>query len=175
MKDSKFVTSTSRDHTRITLQVRSGRAVWIGHLNLGASLVLGCWCLAVFPAVAEYSIDWSTMDGGGGTSTGGVYSVNGTIGQPEAGPAMTNGQYAVMGGFWVLPTMIQTEGAPTLTIVPAGAGQAQISWLPNSASYVLQQTALLKPASWTNAPSGSTNPITVPANANARFYRLFKP
>ena len=28
----------------------------------------------------SYSIDWFTIDGGGGTSTGGVYSVSGTIG-----------------------------------------------------------------------------------------------
>ena len=41
-----------------------------------------------------YSIDWSTIDGGGGTSTGGVYSVSGTIGQPDAGGPMTNGQYS---------------------------------------------------------------------------------
>ena len=27
----------------------------------------------------SYSIDWFTIDGGGGTSTGGVYSVSGTI------------------------------------------------------------------------------------------------
>ena len=33
----------------------------------------------------SYSIDWSTIDGGGGTSTGGVYTVSGTIGQPDAG------------------------------------------------------------------------------------------
>ena len=33
----------------------------------------------------NYSIDWFTIDGGGGTSTGGVYAVSGTIGQPDAG------------------------------------------------------------------------------------------
>jgi len=32
----------------------------------------------------QYSIDWSTIDGGGGTSTGGDYSLSGTIGQPDA-------------------------------------------------------------------------------------------
>ena len=32
-----------------------------------------------------YATDWSTIDGGGGTSTGGGYSVRGTIGQPDAG------------------------------------------------------------------------------------------
>jgi hypothetical protein len=28
----------------------------------------------------SYSIDWHTIEGGGGTSTGGVYSVSGSIG-----------------------------------------------------------------------------------------------
>ena len=35
-------------------------------------------------AQTNYSIDWYTIDGGG-TSTGGVYSASGTIGQPDAG------------------------------------------------------------------------------------------
>ena len=41
---------------------------------------------AISPAGAlDYAIDWHTIDGGGGTSTGGVYAVSGTIGQPDAG------------------------------------------------------------------------------------------
>ena len=71
---------------------------------------LGLVCafgLAISAFAQTYSIDWSTIDGGGGTSTGGVYSVSGTIGQPDAGGPMTNGQYSVTGGFWALPTAIQ--------------------------------------------------------------------
>jgi hypothetical protein len=126
-------------------------------------------------ALAQYSIDWHTIDGGGGTSTGGVYSVSGTIGQPDAGPKMTNGQYSVTGGFWALPTAIQTEGAPTLTIVPAGAGQAQISWTPDTPGFVLQETLSLAPTNWVDSVSGSTNPVVVPATVPTKFYRLFKP
>jgi hypothetical protein len=44
-----------------------------------------------------YSIDWFTIDGGGGTSTGGVYGVSGTIGQPDASAQPMTG-----GGFWSL-------------------------------------------------------------------------
>jgi hypothetical protein len=131
--------------------------------------------LSLGTASAQDAITWSTIDGGGGTSTGGVYSVSGTIGQPDAGLTMTNGQYSVTGGFWALPTAVQTTNAPTLTIVPAGAGQAQISWTPNTPGFVLQETWNLAPANWTNSPGGSTNPITVPATVPAKFYRLFKP
>jgi hypothetical protein len=123
----------------------------------------------------QYSIDWATIDGGGGTSTGGGYSVSGTIGQPDAGVTMTNVQYAVTGGFWALPTAVQTTNAPTLAIIPAAPGTATLSWTPNTPGFVLQETWTLSPANWTNSPSGATNPIVVPATVPTKFYRLFKP
>ncbi|HOX26147.1 MAG TPA: FlgD immunoglobulin-like domain containing protein [Candidatus Krumholzibacteria bacterium] len=47
-----------------------------------------------------YDLSWSTIDGGGGTpSTGGAYSLGGTIGQPDAG-ATSGGSYELQGGFW---------------------------------------------------------------------------
>jgi hypothetical protein len=134
--------------------------------------------LLLAPIVAHtqsYSIDWFTIDGGGGTSTGGVYSVTGTIGQPDAGGPMTNGQYSVTGGFWALPTAVQVTNAPTLTIVPAAPGQATISWTPNTPGFELQETLSLSPTNWVNSASGATNPITVPATLPTKFYRLFKP
>lgn len=116
------------------------------------------------------------MDGGGGNSTSGVYSVSGTIGQPDAGAAMTNGQYSVTGGFWALPHAVQTDGAPTLTIAKGAPGFANISWTPaTGTNWVLQERLSLTSGNWTNAPSGATNPITVPATVPAKFYRLFKP
>ncbi len=129
------------------------------------------------PACAQYSIDWHTIDGGGPAmagSTGGVYSVSGTIGQPDAGGPLTNGQYSITGGFWALPTAVQTTNAPTLTIVPAGAGQATISWTPNTPGFVLQETLSLSPTNWVNSASGATNPTTVPATLPTKFYQLFK-
>ncbi len=148
-------------------------------MKTSAKLFAIGWLLTLSAALARsqsYSIDWSTIDGGGGTSTGGVYSVSGTIGQPDASTTpMTNGQYSVTGGFWALPTAVQVTGAPMLMIVPAIPGNATISWSPNTAGYVLQQTAVLSPSNWTNSPSGATNPITVPAVTPTRFYRLFKP
>jgi hypothetical protein len=125
-------------------------------------------------AHAQYSIDWSKIAGGGGTSTGGVYSVSGTIGQPDAGGPMTNGQYSVTGGFWVLPQAVPTEGAPTLTIAKGAPGFALISWSPATTNWVLQESLNLT-SGWTNSVSGATNPVTVPALPPRKFYRLFKP
>jgi hypothetical protein len=46
-----------------------------------------------------YVLEWSTIDGGGGTSSGGSFAVTGTAGQPDAGE-MFGGQYELLGGFW---------------------------------------------------------------------------
>ncbi len=140
-------------------------------------LIAASLALVLSPSLnaQSYSIDWHTIDGGGGTSTGGVYSVSGTIGQPDAGGPMTNGQFSVTGGFWALPTAVQGTNAPTLTIVPATPGNATISWTPNTPGFVLQETWVLSPANWTNSPSGSANPVVVPATLPTKFYRVFKP
>ncbi len=48
---------------------------------------------------SDYDLSWYTIDGGGGSSSGSGYSLDGTIGQPETG-AMRGGSYSVVGGFW---------------------------------------------------------------------------
>ena len=50
-------------------------------------------------AMADYQIVWSTIDGGGGTSSGGQYVVMGTVGQPDAAVS-GGGDYELLGGFW---------------------------------------------------------------------------
>jgi hypothetical protein len=42
--------------------------------------LLSLWVsFSALAALAQnYSLDWSTVDGGGGTSAGGIYSVSGT-------------------------------------------------------------------------------------------------
>ena len=56
---------------------------------------------ALFPsaALAQFQIDWYTIDGGGGSSAGGGLSLIGTIGQPDTG-ASTGGAFQCGGGFW---------------------------------------------------------------------------
>jgi len=74
-------------------------------MNMRTTLWLLTLCiLAVLssaPSRADgpYEITWYTIDGGGGTSTGGQYSLTGTIGQPDADWSRAGG-YEVLGGFW---------------------------------------------------------------------------
>lgn len=128
--------------------------------------------MAMTASAQNFSIDWFTIDGGGGTSAGGNYSLSGTIGQPDAG-IMSGGNYTLTGGFWSIQAA-NTPGLPRLLITPAG-NNVIISWTPNTPGFVLQGNGNLAGASWADAPSGSTNPISVPVSSAARFYRLRKP
>ena len=122
-------------------------------------------------ALAQFSIDWYTIDGGGGISTGGVYSVSGTLGQPDAGN-MTGGGFVVRGGFWI-PAAVQVEGGPWLYIVAEGGTNVVVSWSPTDPGWVLQEALTLQ-TNWVDSVSGSTNPISIPATEAAMFYRLNK-
>jgi hypothetical protein len=62
------------------------------------ALLAGSWALGA-SAASHWTIPWHTVDGGGGTSTGGGYSLAGTVGQHDAGP-MSAGEYVLAGGFW---------------------------------------------------------------------------
>ncbi len=62
---------------------------------IGAALALAA------PARAQLSLTWYTVDGGGGTSSGGGFTLTGTIGQPDAG-AMAGGTFTLAGGFWAV-------------------------------------------------------------------------
>lgn len=148
----------------------------IGDLRYAA--LAGLVLLTTLLAGAQpYSIDWFTIDGGGGTSTNGQYSISGTIGQPDAGN-MSGGNYMLQGGFWGVVAAIQTPGAPLLTITPSGANVI-ISWPSPSSGSGLQENLDLNPANWSAVPStnndnGTIKSITVPARPGNRFYRLMK-
>lgn len=72
------------------------RTRWLLPLVLVVALVLPALALAA----DGYTFPWWTVDGGGHTfSTGGAYTLGGTIGQPDAG-LLTGGTYTLGGGFW---------------------------------------------------------------------------
>ena len=127
----------------------------------------------------NYSIDWHTIDGGGDSSTGGVYSVSGTMGQPDAG-TMSGGKYSLSGGFWGNLAVVQTPGAPLLTITRTGPNTVALSWPSASPGWTLQQnTNSVASVNWSNAPGtiqddGTTKTLIVNPAIGNRLYRLFK-
>ena len=78
-------------------------------------VVLGVCCPFLLTALAtgngpgrrgaDFDVSWYTMDGGGGTSSGGDFELNGTIGQHDASTAMT-------GGFWPGVSVSEPEPEP---------------------------------------------------------------
>jgi len=144
-------------------------------------LVVVLAALCIQARAQTNSVDWHKVAGGGGMmSTGGVYSVGGTIGQHDSGGPMTGGGYSLTGGFWAL-SVVQTPGAPMLKIFHSNTNTAIVSWPAPSTGWVLQQnTSVSLPAGWSNATNavtqaGGQNQIVVSLPTGNRFYRLFHP
>ena len=55
--------------------------------------------LVASAASGQYELSWYTIDGGGGQSSGGDFTLTGTIGQPDAAWSK-GGDYELLGGFW---------------------------------------------------------------------------
>src|SRR5438445_10861776 len=158
MKISKSQSPISREAPSLNHQTSHPRS-W--SWGLAASLVacsrfigVGVWGLMLLlcPSVRaqSYSLDWFTVDGGGGTSTGGVYSVSGTIGQPDAGH-MSGGNYGLDGGFWGIIAAVQTPGAPLLVIRLTTTNTVAVSWPSPSTGFTLQQnTNGIGTVNWSN-------------------------
>lgn len=68
-------------------------------LALAALLLAGGLAAAGTP----FEISWWTVDAGGGTSGDAQYALSGTLGQPDAGGALSSGPFTVSGGFWAAP------------------------------------------------------------------------
>ncbi|HEX7470539.1 MAG TPA: hypothetical protein VF437_07395 [Verrucomicrobiae bacterium] len=135
----------------------------------------------LIPAIGfaqNYSIDWYKIAGGGGTSNGGVYTVSGTIGQADASGAMSGGNYSLTGGFWSLISVVQSAGAPTLTITHSG-NSVKVLWPYPSTDWTLQQNPDLTTANWSTSGGvsndGTNNFITIPLPAGNLFFRLSHP
>jgi hypothetical protein len=99
------------------------------NLAVSAAFAAAAVVLSGSAAHAAYDIPQHVIAGGGGTSTGGTYSLTGTIGQSIVGFS-TGGNYELSGGFW-------GGGAPsggifdiTVFVALAGTGSGSVSSNP---------------------------------------------
>ena len=144
-------------------------------------VTLAAALMTVVARAQTYSIDWYKIAGGGGSSTGGTYTVNGTIGQPDAGGPLTGGNYSLTGGFWSLISVVQTAGMPKLLIVPNGPNSVKLLWPdPNTNKYTLQQNASLATTNWITSSYPMTNGfgtnfVTLTPPTGNWFFRLKSP
>lgn len=112
----------------------------------GQTALIGLFVCALFlvggAAFAQsgggFTIKWSSIDGGTGSSAGDAYTLRGTIGQPEGSlTVLSGGTYSLQGGITQLP-------APVI-IVPSGAAASPIR------NYYLDPNVLLSWSRVTNA------------------------
>ena len=152
-------------------------------LNSSRSLKAAMLCFSIgFFAVASraqsggsFDLSWSTIDGGGGSSSGGQFVVNGTIGQPDAG-TLIGGNFKLEGGFWSGVQVLQVAGAPILRIKLVGTN-AIVSWPLYVTGFTLQETPSLTAPNWTSTPhktvdTATEHTVTVPAAGIIKSFRL---
>jgi hypothetical protein len=134
---------------------------------------------AVSAPAQNYSIDWFTIDGGGGTSSGGAYTLSGTIGQPDAG-RMSGGNYSIDGGFWGILAAVQTPGSPLLRIFLTATNTVIVAWPTAAGGFNLEQNSNLATTAWSTVTNsvnvvGSENQVSVAPPSGSKFYRLRYP
>jgi hypothetical protein len=77
--------------------MRTRKAIALGFIGLVIVLLAGWYAVN---AANSYMLTSRVIASGGGSLKSGSYSLNGTIGQPEAGQVLANGNYSLRGGFW---------------------------------------------------------------------------
>jgi hypothetical protein len=166
---------------RLTSPWHSGKRSISRALTSAATLALFCLLPSAFclRAQAQFSLDWWTIDGGGGQSSGGSFTVTGTIGQPDAG-RMSGGTFTVEGGFWAIVAVEAPQG-PTMGI-ERQVGSVKVYWPLSANGWVLEKTTTLSgnPIPWQtlNPPYASDAQhyyLLVSPPTGTTFYRLRKP
>jgi hypothetical protein len=167
--DSLFLAGINRsiDHG---VEIVTGKSLrFAARLGTVISVVLLAQTLAAESA-------WFTIDGGGDLSSGGNYTVAGTIGQPDA-DVSSGGEYELTGGFW---SGAYQGARPTLTITLSN-GNAILHWPSWATGWVpLMKQTLSAGTAWTRVSqpvvlSGEEFTVTIPANMTAAFYQLWLP
>jgi hypothetical protein len=139
------------------------------------ALIAGVGAPALLQA-QSYSVDWFSVDGGGGTSSGGQFTVIGTVGQCDE-VQMSGGQFTVDGSVWASLAAVQTSGSPMLRIQVTTTNTIIVAWPASSDGFTLQQNSNLGTTNWVNVPNavnpvGGENQVIVSPAPGNNFYRL---
>ncbi len=122
---------------------------------------------------------------GGGRSHGDQGTlVAGTIGQAFSARSRSAGrEYAVQSGIQGIVTLLQSLGAPRLSLERTAAGDATLRWSSGTTNWTVQQTSALAPRPedtvWSNLPTApvsidGTFQVAIPLRAENRFFRLYR-
>jgi len=153
---------------KTTLFNQRGLITWVG-------IIL--FLLMISAAHAQpYAIENATISNGSDTSSGGQYTLSGTIAQPASDSASSSG-YGLASGFWSAVIPLNTPDAPLLTITKTGE-YIVLSWSASAGVFKLEETTDLNaPITWifSKAIIATENDIvtaTLPIGGGLRFFRL---
>jgi hypothetical protein len=144
------------------------------------ALCIGGCLLAPSAFAQQLSIGWAKIAAGSSTSSGGAYSVSGTIGQAVAAVAVNGGNYTLENGYWGIIAGVQSSGVPFLAIIAAGhllGSDSQLEFNGDlGQTYMLQASTNLKvwetvlTFTCTNSPMVVVDPDA--GSYPRRFYRI---
>jgi hypothetical protein len=135
-------------------------------------------CATTTGLAQPFSIDWFKIAGGGGTSTNAQFNLSGTIGQHDASPQMSGGNFALTSGYWALFAVRQTPGAPPLSINHSD-NTVTVYWQDVSGWSLQQNSRVNAPGAWSASNgvtlSNGTNYLTLVSPPGNLFFRLAHP
>ena len=131
-----------------------------------------------------YRLDTVGATSGGGTSTAGVYTLTGTIGQPALS-RVNSRDFTIDGGFWSIIAAIQQPGTPFLSVRLTETNTVVVSWPITWPGFVLTESPDLNVPTWTDVTIAPVDvavgedrvdkQVIVQKPTGNRFYRLKHP
>lgn len=77
--------------------------------KVGGLLLITISTLSLAQSGGSFNIPKSTIDAGGGLSSGGDFAVTGTIGQVDVSQAISGGGFVLNGGFWPKEAVVRQD------------------------------------------------------------------
>ena len=133
----------------------------IFHKGILALIALLGIVRVVYAQTENYNLDWWTVDGGGGTASGGEYTIMSISGQHDAGKVMGD-TYTLNGGFWggmhpkptATPT-VTASASPTYTASPTLTPTSTTTKTPTSTPTGTATSTVTASASPTLTPTST--------------------
>jgi hypothetical protein len=133
---------------------------------------------ASLSSAQTFMLEGAALSGGGGPTTGGAFSLNGTIGQP-ATDSSRGGEFTLQSGLWSAFATEPPGDIPSLRIARSG-WNIVLAWPDPSSGFQLQESLSVASPNWMSvnvvpAVVGSEKQVTQTLAPGARFYRLHRP
>jgi|GEM_PF-5615136 len=164
------VTVVEVDYAALATPVALGAAARSGEHDLSSgSMAEGTWNLGLF-----YDVN-AALAAAGVSFSNGATKLEVAMDFMVMALGEAGSQSMVAGDSLGVAVNAADPAIPVLTIVRSGADEVTLSWSPATPGFLLQESPGLGASGWDDAPSGATNPVTLPISGTRKFFRLFRP